>query len=97
MIGVVMVMMTVVITQMSRVVLHSSALNVNSDVWMEVVSLEAGAVMGYLTAKMALMRQDAVSALTYKFSIAVFIHFLLCFWVNSVLRILRLGGHFILF
>ena len=44
--GVAMEMMTVVTIQMKRAALRSSALNVNFDVWMELVSLVAGAVMG---------------------------------------------------
>ena len=62
--GAVMVMMIVEITQMNRVVLRSGVQNVNSDVWMEIVSLEAGTVMGSVTAKMALTKQDAVSSFT---------------------------------
>lgn len=44
-IGTVMVMMIVVITQMNKVANSSSVQNVNSDVLMENVSQEAGVVM----------------------------------------------------
>ena len=69
--GAVMVMMIAEITQMNRAAPHSSVQNVNSDVWMAVVLLEAGAVMGWTTVEMDLMKQNAVSASTYKFWINV--------------------------
>jgi len=52
--------MIVAITRMNRVVHQSSVHSVNSDVWMEIASLEAGAVMGSVTVKMTLMKQDAL-------------------------------------
>lgn len=63
--GAVMATMIAAITQMNRVVLQSGAQNGNSDVWMEIASLEAGAAMGSVTVKMVLMKQDAVSSSSY--------------------------------
>ena len=63
--GAVMAMMTVAIIQMNRVALQWRVQNVNSDVWMEIASLEAGAAMGSVTVKTILMKQDAVSSLSY--------------------------------
>ena len=60
-----MAMMIVVITPTNRVALQSRVQNVNSDVLMEVVSLEAGAAMGSVTAEIVQMKQDAVSSLSY--------------------------------
>ena len=70
--GAVMVTMIVAITQMNRVVHQCSVHSVNSDVWMEIASLEAGAVMGSVTVKMTLMKQDAVSSSSYQLSVLLF-------------------------
>lgn len=70
--GAVMVIMIVAITQMNRAVLQSSVHSVNSDVWMVIASLEAGAVMGSVTVKMTLMKQDAVSSSSYQLSVLLF-------------------------
>ena len=60
-----MAMMIVAITPTNGVVLQSCVQNVNSDVWMEVVSPVAGAAMGSVTVEIVLMKQDAVSSLSY--------------------------------
>ena len=62
--GAVMAMMIVVITLTNGVVLQRCVQNVNSDVWMEVVLLVAGAVMGSVTVEIVQMKQDAVSSLS---------------------------------
>ena len=62
-----MVMMIVAITPTNRVVLPSRVQNVNSDVWMEIASRVAGAAMESVTAEIVLMKQDAVSSLSYHY------------------------------
>jgi len=54
--GAVIAMMIVAITRMNRVVRQRCVQNGNSDVWMDIVSLEVGDAMGSVTVKMVLMK-----------------------------------------